>query len=134
MRTAAFRTAIWTWLKDLRRDVTRNRVRRFGQACVLAAELPEEARSEVIRRTTLGLHHEQQHQELLITDLKYNFGHNPLAPVYSAPLSGLAATPDAEDGGLGFTSDVCSVTRRISWRRKLDPPRFPTVLTQIKHR
>lgn len=28
------------WLSDLRRDLTRNRVRRFGQACVLAYELP----------------------------------------------------------------------------------------------
>ena len=28
------------FLRDLRRDRTRNRVRRFGQACVLAAELP----------------------------------------------------------------------------------------------
>ena len=30
----------------------------------------------------LGLNHEQQHQELLITDLKYILGHNPLFPVY----------------------------------------------------
>lgn len=30
----------------------------------------------------LGLNHEQQHQELLITDLKYVLGHNPLFPVY----------------------------------------------------
>lgn len=30
----------------------------------------------------LGLNHEQQHQELLITDIKYILGHNPLFPVY----------------------------------------------------
>jgi ergothioneine biosynthesis protein EgtB len=29
----------------------------------------------------LGLNHEQQHQELLVTDLKYSLWHNPLDPV-----------------------------------------------------
>lgn len=31
----------------------------------------------------LGLNHEQQHQELLYTDIKYILGHNPLFPIYS---------------------------------------------------
>ncbi|CUK13015.1 GDP-mannose-dependent alpha-(1-6)-phosphatidylinositol monomannoside mannosyltransferase [Ruegeria denitrificans] len=32
------------WRADLRRDPTHNRIRRFGQACVLAAELPDATR------------------------------------------------------------------------------------------
>jgi glycosyltransferase involved in cell wall biosynthesis len=39
-RRAGYRSALVTWLRDLRRDPTRNRLRRFGQALVLAAELP----------------------------------------------------------------------------------------------
>lgn len=33
----------------------------------------------------LGLNHEQQHQELLLYDIKYILGHNPIFPVYHNP-------------------------------------------------
>lgn len=35
----------------------------------------------------LGLNHEQQHQELLISDIKYILGHNPLFPAIDMPLT-----------------------------------------------
>jgi ergothioneine biosynthesis protein EgtB len=37
---------------------------------------------EALRRITLGLHHEQQHQELIATDVKHAFFTNPLHPTY----------------------------------------------------
>ncbi|TXC82134.1 ergothioneine biosynthesis protein EgtB [Luteibaculum oceani] len=39
-------------------------------------------RQELINTIELGLQHEQQHQELLITDLKYIFSQNPIYPTY----------------------------------------------------
>ncbi|HXH70997.1 MAG TPA: ergothioneine biosynthesis protein EgtB [Pyrinomonadaceae bacterium] len=44
----------------------------------LRQDLSNEARELVI----LGLNHEQQHQELFLTDLKYTFSVNPLFPAY----------------------------------------------------
>ena len=35
----------------------------------------------------LGLNHEQQHQELLTTDIKYILGHNPLFPAIEMPVN-----------------------------------------------
>ena len=43
------------------------------------AELPNEAHAVL----EIGIHHEKQHQELLLTDIKYILGNNPLLPVYS---------------------------------------------------
>lgn len=44
--------------------------------------LLSEADAEVRRRTVLGLNHEQQHQELILTDIKHVFSCNPLKPAY----------------------------------------------------
>ena len=47
---------------------------------------------DVMERVTLGLNHEQQHQELLLTDIQHLFSLNPLQPVFrempAAPASG----------------------------------------------
>ena len=53
----------------------------------------------------LGCNHEEQHQELLYTDIKYILGHNPLFPAYGESLYGPAhaggAAPHAEGSGSG---------------------------------
>ena len=43
-----------------------------------AAQIPIEA----IERIIIGINHEQQHQELLLTDIKHHFSVNPLNPTY----------------------------------------------------
>lgn len=42
--------------------------------------------SEVEKLVMIGIHHEKQHQELLVTDIKYILGNNPLMPVYDGEL------------------------------------------------
>jgi ergothioneine biosynthesis protein EgtB len=52
------------------------------QITAFVANLDEQAFAMWSPIVELGLHHEQQHQELILTDLKYNFASNPLRPSY----------------------------------------------------
>jgi ergothioneine biosynthesis protein EgtB len=51
-----------------------------GKMAALIDAGPDPALEQLI---VLGLNHEQQHQELLYTDIKYILGHNPLFPAWS---------------------------------------------------
>ena len=82
-RLAGYRAARVRFLADLRRDRTPNRVRRFGQACVAAVELPRD-----------------------ITHLHAHFLHTPASVArYTATLRGLTWSCSAHARDIWITPD-----------------------------
>jgi ergothioneine biosynthesis protein EgtB len=81
--------------------------------------LEGEAHAEALRRTELGANHEEQHQELLLTDVLHAFFTNPLKPAYIEDAMDPGAVParamgfeefaggmhEAGDAGEGFCYD-----------------------------
>ena len=60
--------------------------RHVDQALVALVEgAPEELVVELAPTLTIGLHHEEQHQELLLTDVKHVLAQSPLRPAYRSP-------------------------------------------------
>lgn len=49
----------------------------------IATLFKEEQEKKLNDLLEIGIHHEKQHQELLLTDIKFILGNNPLLPVYS---------------------------------------------------
>ena len=79
----------------------RAHVQQGVQQLLAQPDCPEEA----VRRVVLGIQHEQQHLELLLTDIKHAFFTNPLHPVYQASPALPAALAQPErwitmEGGL----------------------------------
>jgi ergothioneine biosynthesis protein EgtB len=79
-------------------------------ALLLSAAPEYPANAEAARRIRLGLEHEQQHQELIATDIKHALFTNPLHPAYRDP----SPTPPSE-----------SIAPPLDWVA------FPAGLTQI---
>jgi ergothioneine biosynthesis protein EgtB len=96
--------------RDLRGLISRPTVAetyRFRESideCVtkLLEEADEALLAEIEPILILGLHHEQQHQELLVTDIKHVFAQNPLYPVFAEAVQATSAQPVAPQRFIEF--------------------------------
>jgi ergothioneine biosynthesis protein EgtB len=75
----------------------------------LVASADETKLAEVLRILEIGLHHEQQHQELMLTDILHAFAQNPTAPAYEA-----AWQPPPPVTATGFV-ELPRGVQRIGW-------------------
>jgi ergothioneine biosynthesis protein EgtB len=71
-------------------------------------DLLKSSESKIRDLVVLGLNHEQQHQELLYTDLKYILGHNPIFPVYHKDKN-LASGQNCERGYLSVEKGLYEI-------------------------
>ena len=101
-RWPRYRAALRLWLRDLARDPTRNRVRRFGQAVVMAHELPRE-----------------------VTHIHAHFLHTPASVArYAAHLTGRKWT------GSAHAKDIWTTSRREK-REKLHDAEWVVTCTAV---
>ncbi len=63
-------------------EVFEYRQRIDEQIIALLKEMSQPALGELLPLIEIGIHHEQQHQELMMSDIKHVFSFNPLYPVY----------------------------------------------------
>ncbi len=99
----------------------------------LLGRLSGRGAAEIADLMTLGLHHEQQHQELIVTDVKHLLSCNPLKPAYFAHLDPPPVRPREPgpiswkwfEGGereIGFTGEgFCFDNETPRHRVLLDP-------------
>src|SRR4029077_2513089 len=59
---------------------------------------PSGVAGDVRKLVVLGLNHEQQHQELLVTDIKHGFWSNPLHPAYQPAVAAASASSAKAQG------------------------------------
>ncbi len=75
----------------------------------LLSNAAEKLLDEIEPILILGIHHEQQHQELLVTDIKHVFAQNPLYPVFREQKIGIVPTQTTPMHFLDFEEKTVEV-------------------------
>jgi ergothioneine biosynthesis protein EgtB len=89
-------------------DVTGYRAHVDKAVARLLLSVPDKDAARVFEILNIGLNHEQQHQELILTDILHAFAQNPTDPAYDAEWQ----PPRASQGPRGFV-DVPAGIRKI---------------------
>jgi len=71
--------------------------------------LSQEVNHKVYELLMLGFNHEQQHQELLQTDIKFILGNNPLFPVYQEHFEEIKSNQSTEPQMLQIKGDLYEI-------------------------
>lgn len=78
----------------------------------LLSRCSEDLLEQLAPLVELGLHHEQQHQELLLTDLQHALSCNPLYPEYLPPRASGAALTQGEERWRIYAGDMREIGHR----------------------
>ena len=103
--------------RDLRGLISRptvketQRYRSSIDTCIddLVCNADEKLLDDIETILILGIHHEQQHQELLVTDIKHVFAQNPLYPVFRKRQVGIAPLKPAPITFLDFEETTAEI-------------------------
>ena len=85
------------------------RYREYVDDAISKFLLCEEPDDNIRELMTLGFNHEEQHQELLYTDIKYILGHNPLFPAYSKEYASPKADRASSDAFISMKEGIYEI-------------------------
>ncbi|MDB4958329.1 MAG: hypothetical protein JWO36_5898 [Myxococcales bacterium] len=88
--------------------------------------------SQLLRILELGLHHEQQHQELMLTDAKHLLGTQPFHPAYRNDLASSDRATVAPAGWLDFAGGIVEIGAANGFAFDSERPRHRVVLPPFR--
>ncbi len=103
--------------------------RNHVEASMISLLNEEGENRDIYERTLLGINHEQQHQELLLMDIKRNFYESSFRPSYAEGKKPVSRSGNSEyldfreqDAFIGFKGNGFSFDNETPYHRELVPP------------